>query len=410
MYSYYEELENPDGFYVHLANNLSSNNYKIVDIEELNLDFFVKYNDLFEMLNFISRLVIPDVPSEKQNMYFMSHGDFLLSPRDDEAYSYIIGLSNKVCLDVFEVIEYFSFYLNYLHFYDFMYPDMHDFCLSLKNKIRSALKDINLKRKIELPNDKGVDIKYPNAWYITPQGYLYNTGGKGGHKEGNLVYSYNDICEKIDGRVSEGYLFLRKKDEVIKEENGGQKSVPIIDNHSRIKKILDDGFVDYVQFQNYSNYPYGLVNMFVPGGCEDVSYQKNIITLVVGYLSAREALYRAYGRLNDSKRRKELVNKIGKFCNGEFSDILVRFAGFNKVESQRKRTICTSSLNGISLFKKYLDEGWDLDIIPGIVYDRYIDDISEANLDSIYIKKHLDNEMDNYHGKGKILINHGIYK
>ena len=43
-------------------------------------------------------------------------------------------------------------------------------------------------------------------------------------------------------------------------------------------------------------------------------------------------------------------------------------------------------------------------IIPGIIYDKNLDKLVEVDFNEYFISKHLDNEIKNYEGKGKILI------
>ena len=88
----------------------------------------------------------------------------------------------------------------------------------------------------------------------------------------------------------------------------------------------------------------------------------------------------------------------------DIRDVLVRFSGFHKIESTVDNTITTSSLNGITEFSEYLKKGWNLHIIPRIIYDKNKDKLSEINFNSYFVSKHLDNELAKYEGKGKILI------
>lgn len=405
MYEYYSELENPEEFKVYLSSCGFKKDFVSVEIDDLDIEFYSKYSDLFAGIKLIESLIIPDISLEESNRFLMEKGNFLIRPDEDEKYGFIKELSKKIKLSIYDMYDYFNFYLQYLDFYAFVFPDMKALIYGLGDKIISAIRYINSKRKIVLPSEDSVVITYPNAWFITPDGYLYNTGGDDGHKEGKLVYAYNSICENISGSGLTNFRRLVRVDG--KDDDTVQKKdiVP----REKIRKILDNGCVDYFEFQNYSNFPYRLEKIIAPGGLGSVSYQKNIITLVVGYLAAKEALNKAYRRLDSSSKKRELAYKIGELCNGELADILVRFAGFNKVESQRDKTICTSSLYGIKLFKEYLDRGWDLDILPGIVYDSYIDKVSEMDYDSAFIKRHLEKELSDYQGKGKVLINHKSY-
>lgn len=410
MYKYYSELEHPDDFKIHMLDDSFRSNYHSLEIKNADLEFYEKYSELFLMLKYLNNLIIPEISQKSQNDFFMEHGEFLMSPNDNENYSYIKELSNKPVLDIYELIDYLRFYSQYINFYKIVFKDMEDFLGKLESLLRSALNYISAKKNLMMPSKEHIEIKYPNAWYITPGGYLYNTGGEHGHKEGNLIYAYDDICTRLSDGILGNVMVLRKKGEREEQSTIHSKRVPSVSNRERIMQILDKECVLLADYRNYSNYPYTIKQIVTPDSKDKVSYQKNMITLVTGYLSAQESLYKAYAKLNGSPKIKEHAYKIGKLCNGELSDILVRFAGFNKVESQRKNTICTSSLYGLRELKEYLDRGWDLDIIPGIVYDKYLDEVSDVDLSSIFIKKHLDSELENYHGKGKVLINHCAYK
>ncbi len=93
----------------------------------------------------------------------------------------------------------------------------------------------------------------------------------------------------------------------------------------------------------------------------------------------------------------------------DISDILVRFARFNKIETSLDKTITTTSLNAIKEFSEYLKKGWDLQIIPGIVYDQVLDKLTEVDFNSPIINKYLEEELKNYCGKGKVLIRHKTF-
>ena len=41
------------------------------------------------------------------------------------------------------------------------------------------------------------EYTWPKSWYITPNGYLYNSVGVTAHKEGNLVYPFKRVCKAI---------------------------------------------------------------------------------------------------------------------------------------------------------------------------------------------------------------------
>ena len=81
----------------------------------------------------------------------------------------------------------------------------------------------------------------PNAWFITPNGYLYNTGIK--HKEGNLTYSFWDIFKK-----------LKNEENISCKENYAKKT----------KDILARNFVSETEYQAYANSVYKLPTIYTP--------------------------------------------------------------------------------------------------------------------------------------------------
>lgn len=282
----------------------------------------------------------------------------------------------------------------------------------------SALEELKKISLIKLPMvNAGVEYVWPNAWYIIPGGYLYNTGGIQGHKEGNLVYSfYHVIYEAL------------KHNEMI----------PHVNFNNQIRDILKRGYVTNEEFQNYSHLIYKLPTIITPEVECDIerkrniinmnreafekivssnnypqlerSYQKNLITLVVGHLVAENVLFQSFARMNFSRKKADLVYKLYNMTSGYLPDILVRYSGFNKVESVLERTITTSSLKGIEEFAEYLDKGWNLHLISGIVYDVELDELVEVDFNSYYVRKYLDNELSKYKGKGKILIKDSLVK
>ena len=134
------------------------------------------------------------------------------------------------------------------------------------------------------------------------------------------------------------------------------------------------------------------------------SYQSNIIKLVVGHFAAEHDLYNSFRILNDSNNKSKNISNIESITDCYIADVLVRYSGFHKIESQIDKTICSSNLKSIDLFKDYLDKGWNLQLIPAIIYDRYLDEIIEVDFNSYYVEKYLDKKLNEYNGKGKILI------
>lgn len=406
MYQYYEELENPNDFKLYFAKEEPFSLHAL-EKPSLTVEFYQQFQDLFSKLRYIHSLMLPNITTEQSNRFFREHGEFLIDPRDDENYIFVQELLYKINLDIYDIHTILSFYLNYISFYQFVFPELKSFFSDVAQQINKALQAMKMKKDILIPNPKadGV-VTFPNAWFITPKGYLYNTGGADGHKEGNLIYSYDDICASLDPErpVSELVRLPRRKDGFKEKRTLASPKVPHVDCAEQIQAILKNGLVNIDDFSNYSNLAYRIDGLFTSNGVNNVSYQQNIRTLVVGYLSAKEALYQAYERLNGSTKIRDMVKKVGKLSHGIMTDMLVRFAGFSKVESTVERTITTSAIDGIERFRAYLDRGWNLVIIPGIVYDAYLDDVNLANFDSYYIQKYFDQVLSEYKGKGKVLI------
>lgn len=292
-----------------------------------------------------------------------------------------------------------------------MYPKLRTFLEETKNMLIDAMDDLEKRSSIELDYKKKPYIhKSPNAWYITPNVFLYNTGGNRGHKNGNLINPFYNII----------YESLKKN-----------KEIPIIDNYKEINTILKRGYITNEEFKYYANLMYDVPTILTPEVERDIerekfimdlpyekfkkikhedlphprrSCQKNLITLVIGILAAETSLFQSFVRLNDSQRKSEIFEELMNMCNNYLPDILVRFCQFHKIESMLNKTITTSSINGINDFKEYLDRGWELHIIPGIVYDKEIDKISEVDFNSYYIENHIEKQLNKYDYKGKVKI------
>lgn len=233
---------------------------------------------------------------------------------------------------------------------------------------------------------------WPDSWFITPNGYLYNTGS--GHKQGNLLYPYYKIREAF-----------QKNKELI-----------AINHNKKINDILKNNYITWEEFRHFSNLPYTFPSIITSGNYRVINElidlysttcdQKSLVTLIVGHLAAESALYNSFIRINQSDHKEELISQINQM---DIDDILVKFSKFNKIETNLDKTITTSSLNGINEFSKYLNKGWNLHIIPGLVYDQVLDKLTEVDFNSPIVNKHLDNELNNYCGKGKVLIRHKTF-
>lgn len=415
MYKYFEELEKKKEFKTYLVRgNIDIKREYSIKSLCLTDNLLDKYEELFERLKILDMfieghneiLVLKSLSKE-----FRSYEDWsTLSSffeHKEENYQYIKYLKRKININNFELTNMLQEYLIYSNHLIEMMPSYKDFILSTRNMIKNVLAELKIKSIIQMPSySKKIDYIWPDAWYITPNGYLYNTGT--GHQEGNLQYPFYYVIGGI----------LKQND-----------SVPELDYSMCIKAILENGYITYEDFQNYCHLIYELPTVITPEVEHDIarkknilkmskeefekivasefypypdrSYQKNLITLIIGYFAAKTSLFKAFTNLNDSNRKKEIYNKLFGYS---LDEIFVRYCGFHKVSSVLERTITTSSLNKIEYFKDYLDKGWNLDVVPGIIYDKTKDDLQEVDFNSYYIDKYLDKILSQYDGKGKILI------
>ena len=72
-------------------------------------------------------------------------------------------------------------------------------------------------------------------------------------------------------------------------------------------------------------------------------------------------------------------------CNGDLSDILVRYCKFHKISSVLDKTIISSSIN-LNGFINYLENDWSLMIVPTIRKDY--DDLYLHLVYDSFIEKH----------------------
>ncbi len=426
MYKYFKELDNPNTYKIYLSKHSW-------DIKKecrffcvpLTNEFFFKHKDLLERFKVIDKLVegYNETLAYKEtnlsyeewlyrNDYFSwrNNSDYegleIEEKKDFDTYYYVSSIKS--------LLDYYSICCNFFYV---LFPNYKEFIASTQKLLEDAINELNSKIYPNLPKNENrmVELIWPNGWFITPNGYLYNPGFENGHKEGSLLYSFHNIRELLENN----------------------KQIPNINYRNKVAEILKRGYVTEMQFQNYANLIYSLPpflltgeqlytiecyknimenkketedfkTIILPKGKKIVeiksskeepmikinydfkrSYQPNIVNLVVGYLNAKTCFYDSFRRLNNSNKKSELLKKIYSLSWKDYNDILIKFGGFHKIETGEKK-ITTSSLYGIDLFKNYLEKGWYLYIVPPIVYDAYLDDIAELDFHSYYVSNHFD--------------------
>ena len=420
MYKYFSELEKSSNFKTYLLREPFDKNQDCF-IREIpfSIDFLKQLETLFPKLNKIDKLIVSINNKLISNTFeynllsyesLLSNGQFF-QDRDENYYQSHYDLKENLELTSWDLQCLLNEIFHYIPYLVDFYPNYKDFLLNTQKEIKEVLATVKAKSTIQMPpKSDGKAVVWPKAWYITPSGYLYNTGF--GHKRGNLIYSLY-------------YIF-----DCLKQN----KEVPNINYYKQINTILKRGYITYNEFRNYSHLMYKLPTIITPevehdreryknmleSGIEEYeklihsskveypnperSYQKNLITLISGYLSAESSLYSSFNRINESCHKKEIIEKLQNLTANDIRDVFVRFCGFHKIESIVDHTITTSSLNGITEFSEYLKKGWNLHIVPKIIYDKFNDELSQMDFNSYFVNKHLDNELAKYEGTGKILI------
>lgn len=421
MYKYFHELENQKAFKTYLIRKSFD---KEQDLSMKNIFFsdslLKKLSELFPKINIVDKLIIAlneelitNTPTYNLLPYdTWFNMECFFNDKDEyylESNHYLREKIDLTSWNLQYILEKISKMISYLINF---YPNYKEFLLNTQKEIKIILNEFSIKSTIKIPpKSDGETVNWPNAWYITPNGYLYNTGL--GHQTGNLIYYfYYVICD-----------YLKHN-----------KNIPNISYYSKINNILKRGYITYGEFQNYSHLAYNLPTIITPEVEHDIvryknilkmndkeynkakndpefkwpeperSYQKNLITLIIGHLAAETSLYSSFIKLNESLYKNKLIAQLNTLAMNDLKDILIRFSGFHKIESTVDNTITTCSLNGITKFSEYLEKGWNLHIIPGIIYDKNLDKLVEVDFNEYFISKHLDNEIENYEGKGKILI------
>ena len=215
--------------------------------------------------------------------------------------------------------------------------------------------EITKKSKIEIyPLFSKVkeDFVLPNAYFINPWGYLYNSIGETGHEEANMIYTYDRIKDAFNGVKYNGI------------------SGPVSPD---LNKYLRGAMKVYDRIMSTDNIDFWDAMIYIHKNCcnlDDILVKK----LVLGIITSKIILLEKFIALeNKVVDKKEVIDKIIELSKDDISEVLVKFCGFHKIETQVDKTITTTSLK-IGDFKNYLDKNFKLCIVPGISLDGKIDE------------------------------------
>ena len=345
MIKYFNELDKKEHYQVYI---IDKNNY---EDRKLSLDFYRKYYKLFEYIKeinnfdelklFRSTFVISnlfDKYSRQVEIINIIKDGRLVNANDltfllkDDRYEKIIKLLKNVdelgSRDLQNILSYYYYFVKAINKHR---------NVEVLNNFESALSEL---KEINNGTVKGKEINIidlENYWYIMPSIHnfderLYNTTGKNGHKEANLLYPY---CEALAGTMMSPKIFFDKVKDI--EANG----------------VSLEDYVNYVGYGiDYLPNPLDKIN--------DKSHLNNNILVTAGSVMAQGLLWEYFKNLNkESSNYKEALNKFKKVM---LDDFLVRMLGFHKVIIRGDtRFISTSNLDYNDEFSEYIRNGWNID-------------------------------------------------
>lgn len=273
-----------------------------------------------------------------------------------------------------KAIENYLYLIKRLSFiYIDLFPKNKEYYTSLNKTIVEAINELKKYMNIQYEQNKKDNVYQPDAWYITPNGYLYNVG-KYGHKGRDLSFNYNRIKYSINyneniletHNTSDGYLNMSKE-------------------------IKEKGYITAGQFKTFLNYISQPAYLEYINGIP-VTRERHIIELILGIINAKACFYRFFEDLyiyTESPQNE--IDKIIDWTNDDIGDVLVRCCGFHKVESMQEKTITTSCINYENELREYIKNGWNVVFIPPFIIDEDNQCLKEYPEEFLVIRKLLKN-------------------
>ena len=373
MIKYYKELENRLNYYLPLV-DIQDKGKKVLFDYEIPFSFVEKYADLFKNSEFLITIfkgfnidewfrnnvyidyenacsISSEFESIEEEIYCIleEYGKINFSSRAIENYLYLIKRLSILYIDLF--------------------PNNKQYYTSLNNTIVAAIEELKKYNTIHYIPDKVDNLYQPDAWYITPNGYLYNAG-KYGQSGRDLTFNYNKMKYFINNnenildnhKISNGYLNLSKK-------------------------IKENGYISAGQFKVFLNYISQPAYLESINGIP-VTRENHIIQLILGIINAQACFYRFFEDLFIYTEKPENeIHKIINWTNDDIGDVLVRCCGFHKIESMLEKTITTSCINYENELEEYINNGWNIVFIPPFIIDKDNHCLKEYPEDFLVIKR-----------------------
>ena len=371
MVKYFKELENKKEFYLPLI-EFDRYGEKIVPDAKISHTFIEEYSDVFNKGDSLIRIfenfdidkwdsdnvcLTYEQYEEKNDIWFGF--DTLRNDMDLSKSNF-----SKLNLTASEIKGYLLTIKDIAFLFQSLLPHHKELYSAMYERIKTALKVLENYAVIKYEKeDKGKYLYQPDAWYITPNNYLYNVDDHSGR---NLFIKYrlerDSLVEHTDNKLSDFYFDMAKE---IEEKNYVTRGL-------------------FQHFLNYCSKPMYLEEIdSIP-----ITRERNVIKLILGIINAHACFYKTFEELClKTDNPKEELEKIERITNHCTRDILVRYCGFHKVESTVDKTITTSLVNYEEEFKEYIDRGWTISFVPPIIMDDYDHTIKEYPEEFLKIRK-----------------------
>lgn len=217
MYPYFKEIESFNQYKLFLSKR-SWNVVRNVRFSDVPLpdDFYKQHYEVLERLKIIDKFIegfqerLVNKGREESYEEYLYRGDYFIWKEEEDFY-YYQELRKKMNFTASSMKDLLNYYEICCNFFLILFPQQKEFMESTKKMLESTRDD--LERRISMPLPKGeqkrmVELHWPNGWFITPNGFLYNPEIEDGHKGGSLLYSFDNIRESLKKKAKSLMLII----------------------------------------------------------------------------------------------------------------------------------------------------------------------------------------------------------
>lgn len=377
MVKYFNMLENRKEFFLALINNQKRE--KIYSFNcNIPISYIKKYSNLFEKTEFLIDIYKSfDINQWFDKNVYINYEKVcsVLNEFENikEEIDWILEDYKKIDCTSKAIQDYLYLIKRLSYIYMDLFPNERDFYALLNKTILEAIEELKIISTVKCKSNKGVNIYQPDAWYITPNNYLYNAG-EDGHKSRDLTFNYNRLVRLI------------VNNEIDLSNHDISSSY-----FNELEEIKENGYITASQFKVYLNYISQPVYLNSVSGMP-ITMDKRTIKLVSGIINAQQYFYKFFEDLFiNTKSPISEINKIMKWTKNDIGDILVRCCGFHKIESTLEKTITTSCVDYEIQFEEYIKKGWKIQFVSPIIINQKLGEVEKYNNDFIVIRKVLKN-------------------